>query len=240
MSRQKVTQLHRWTNCMADIYAARNGAVALDFLEEVVQPAFAALQARTEHFQRESEADISAAFAVSDLDGIQYEMGQAFALSVQSIWERQIRRYIAGCAETLKDEDRPAHVQAAQQHAWEKVEAAFFRVRGIQLADMPGYDDLSLLHLLGNVCRHGPGKSAEQLFKLNPELWPWSSPGEKNRGNGPVVSLSLLTRFTTAIQTFWEEAEYIHAESIVNKHPSLEARLQLEREERARGDRCAK
>lgn len=239
MTTLKVTQPHRWKNSMADVYTAKNGLVALDFLEAVIRPTFAALHARIEQLRVESETDVAADFAIADMTDLVFETGRALCLSVQSIWERQLRRYIEGCVDVLDEQDRAAHVAMARNTQWKTVEDAFYRVRGIQLRQMPGYGELSLLHKLGNVCRHGPGKSMEELSKSHPELWPSSAPWGFS-GNGPVVSIDLLETFCKAIETFWEEAEYIYCESIVRKAASLEKRLLLERAQRAAASQSAK
>ncbi|WP_306553382.1 hypothetical protein [Acidovorax sp.] len=233
MTIPKVTQSHRWKNSMADIYAWRNRAVVQDFLQDVVQPSFVALQARIDRLQVEAETDQSVGFLISDVEELRIETSQAFCLAVQSIWERQLRTYVAGCADVLEEQQRPDHVAQARHVKWSNVEEAFFRVRGIRLNQMPGYPELSLLHVLGNACRHGPGPSMDRLRENHPELWPGSSPGNVYGGIGPVVPVDLLERFCEAIQAFWDEAEYIYCESITAKHSTLERRLQQERAERA-------
>ena len=217
---------------MADIMASRNGEVALEFFEEVVAPAFAALDRRINHFCKESETDLSIAFVISQMEDMRVEMGQAFALSIQSIWERQLRRYLAECVDIVSDQDREGHMKSVQATAWKTIEETFHKVRGIQLEQMPGYAELAMLQVLGNVCRHGPGSSMDRLHASNPELWPWTEAGQTYKGIGPVVSVELLQRFSHAIDAFWQEASYIFSESIALKHPSLELRLQQERDER--------
>lgn len=208
--------------------------VVQDFLQDVVQPAFAALQNRVDRLQAETETDHSVAFLISDLEDLRIETAQAFCLAVQSIWERQLRRYVEECADILEEEQRSDHVARARHRSWKVVEEAFYSVRGIRLDQLPSHYELSLLLTLGNACRHGPGPAMDTLRQSHPELWPWNSPGDCEGGIGPVVSSDLLHTLCKAIQDFWEELEYIYQESISVKHPSLERELQQERAQRER------
>ena len=49
-----------------------------------------------------------------------------------------------------------------------------------------------------------------------------------------TIPRALLSRFVSAIVSFWEETEYIYNESIEPKHPSLEKTLVKQRLERAK------
>ncbi len=218
---------------MADVYSAKNGDVVEAFLQRIVHPTFEGLQARIDSLLKEVGTDVSAIFLMSDLAVLKIETGQAFCLSIQSIWERQLRRYVEGCAEVLDVGDQAKHIKMARAPQWEQIEEAFFRVRGIRLSNMPCCAELSMLHLLGNACRHGAGKSMDSLWEKHPELWPMDSGDGIRPGIGPVISAELLQNFCESIRDFWDEVEYIYNESISAKSASLERKLQIEREARA-------
>lgn len=80
---------------MADVYTYRYGPIAKDFLTLVVSPSLDALDAQAKHWQ-ESE-DLVSGFIISDLNELIYKTRMAFCLSIQSLWEQQIRTYLAGC-----------------------------------------------------------------------------------------------------------------------------------------------
>ncbi|WP_447797997.1 hypothetical protein [Pseudomonas moraviensis] len=80
---------------MADVYTYRYGPIAKDFLTLVVNPSLDALDAQVKHWQ-ESEDPVSE-FIISDLSELILKTRMAFCLSIQSLWEQQIRTYLAGC-----------------------------------------------------------------------------------------------------------------------------------------------
>lgn len=230
-----------WKNCYTDVLTYAYDRTAQAFLDEVIRPAFAALDARLQALR--AEEDPSVVFVIADHEVLTEQTALALALAIQSMWERQLRAYVSGCAGELKIAQA---IKQSSSNVWKDVEEAFELTRGIPLREMPRYADLSLLHVLGNVCRHGPGKSLATLWREHEELWPSRvereaaaralSPGvEPDKSPsmyGLTISLELLERFTFAIVEFWNEASYIYMESIERKHESLERRLALMREER--------
>ncbi len=237
------TSLHvrRWKNCYADVLTHAYDRTAQAFLDEVIRPAFAALDARLQALKADEDPCI--VFVIADHEVLTEQTALALALAIQSMWERQLRAYVGGCAGELKIAQA---IKQSSSNAWKDVEEAFELTRGISLREMPRYADLSLLHVLGNVCRHGPGKSLAALWRDHEALWP--SRGERDAAaralspgvepdNSPsmfglTISLELLESFTSAIVEFWNEANYIYMESIERKHESLEQRLAVMREER--------
>lgn len=213
------------------------------YLDEVITPSLSALGSRI------NELGVSIApgheFAKNDMVVVLSEAKMAFALSVQSIWERQLRCYLRGCARELHLEDA---VDASVEKAdWEKLCKLFHKLRGIKLQDFPSYETLDTLQQLGNACRHGDGRSASVLWRRCPDLWPPVSPplplefeplppALPSLAPPPVsamdISIEYLRGFVHAIAVFWRDTEYIYNESIVFKHPSLEARLVKERAQR--------
>src|SRR3546814_18258276 len=81
----------------------------------------------------------------------------AFGLAIQSIWERQLREYLRGCAgELVPGEPIGAKIERAD---WKALRKYFRKLRGIELEVFPSFDNLDLLQHLGNACRH---RSAER------------------------------------------------------------------------------
>jgi hypothetical protein len=93
---------HRWTNCRADVLTWRNGRTAQAFLDDVIEPALSALDAQVVKWSESSEP--YAAFAQSDAEELLQTTNMAFCLSIQAMWERQIRKYLCGCAEQLRED----------------------------------------------------------------------------------------------------------------------------------------
>jgi hypothetical protein len=161
------------------------------------------------------------------------------------MWEKQMRGYLQGCARELKAGPSAREIEAA---TWPDFDDIFRSVRGVPLSAFDEYDNLTLLHLLGNVCRHGSGPSLTRLASTHPELWPEKqqelgldllpvppgSPLEPTRSaENLLISVDLLKTLAATIDSFWREAEYIYNESIDRKHWSLEKALIEERRKRA-------
>lgn len=87
----------RWKNCYADVLTARHDLTIQSFLVDVILPAIRALEDPiTELGKSEDPFD---RLVQSDMRDTLAETKKVFALSVQSIWERQLREYLRGCAE---------------------------------------------------------------------------------------------------------------------------------------------
>jgi hypothetical protein len=207
------------------------------YVKDVVVPAISTLEEKISLLS--SSADPIAAFERADVESVLLETKKAFALSIQSIWERQLRAYLEGCARELSQDDTlPARVSSMN---WDKLRAVFFELRGIRIEEFPSFAELDTLQHLGNACRHGDGASAQELARRCPEFWPPPSPPDilaPDLGPEPMlvsrieVPTEKLRHFADVIAAFWDDAEYIYCESIQRKHPSLEARLVRERVER--------
>jgi hypothetical protein len=229
----------RWTNCRADVLTWRNGRTAQAFLDDVIEPALSALDAQVVKWSESSEP--YAAFAQSDAEELLRTTNMAFCLSIRAMWERQIRKYLCGCAEQLRGDAELA--AECMRGSWGKLNGLFFELRGMHLSDFAEYHELDLLHQLGNACRHGDGPSAQVLWHRCPDLWPsrdlplfsMDVPGaEWGPQSIDTISISrdLLRGFVRAIISFWEEAEYIYLESIDPKHEAVVAKLVILRRER--------
>ena len=240
-------EIFTWKNCMADVYTYRYGPIAKDFLSLVVNPSLDALDAQVKHWQ-ESEDPVSG-FIISDLNELIYKTRMAFCLSIQSLWEQQIRTYLAGCQQELGINPFPVSnrrgANSVQTVYWgDELNTVFERLRNITLPSFASFESLDLLMLVGNVCRHGDGNSSVRLWGVRPDLWPaYHEPDNEFLRSTltdqapPVQSLEIpremLEDFVDKICLFWEDANYIYEESIERKHPSLEARLVVRRAERA-------
>jgi len=165
-------------------------------------------------------------------------------LSLQALWEKQLRGYLCQCVIYLKRD--PVVSRQIEKANWENLNALFKDLRGISLTDFVEYPLLNQLHLLGNVCRHGPGDSVHRLASIHPELWvPDPEPAfpvplpprprvEFVRAAENIrVDLPRLQLLAAAIDSFWSETVYIYNESIGGKDDSLERFLIPERHKRA-------
>lgn len=244
-------EIFTWKNCRADVYNYRYGAIAEEFLTLVVNPSLDALDAQVAGWQ-ESD-DPSAEFVISDFSELIYKTRMAFCLSIQSLWEQQIRTYLAGCHQELGINPFPVSsrrgANSVQTVRWgDELNTVFERLRDIALPSFASFPSLDLLMLVGNVCRHGDGHSSARLWSVRPDLWPMyhkldneflqSTFGDEAP---PVESMQIpremLEDFVDKISLFWEDTNYIYEESIERKHPSLEARLVVRCAERANGIR---
>lgn len=249
-----MSDIFTWKNCLADVYTYRNGPIAKDFLTLVVNPSLDALDARVAEWKRSDNP--VAGFTISDLSELIFKTRMAFCLSIQSLWEQQIRTYLAGCQQQLGINPFPVSerkgVQSVQAVFWgDELNTVFERLRDIALPSFTSYESLHLLMLVGNVCRHGDGNSSVKLWRIRPDLWPASHNPDNEflrstlAGRAPSVPSvqsmqiprEMLEDFVDKISLFWEDINYIYEESIERKDPSLEARLVVRRAERAKGIR---
>jgi hypothetical protein len=218
-----------WRNCWADVHTAFHGRTVTSYVDDLVEPAIAALDTRIAELGQSGEA--WAPFAKADTQTLRSETMKAFALAIQSLWERQLRSYLEGCANELQLAE--AVLKEVRANQWERVERAFHSVRGLALSAFPSYPLLAALHLLGNVCRHGNGPSVARLHTLRSDLW----------GNLDVVTINGTTlsrppsaelldvelhhlrSFAAAIGEFWEDAHTIYLQSLGSKHENVDAEL---------------
>jgi hypothetical protein len=246
-----MSDVFTWKNCMADVYNYRYGAIAKEFLTLVVNPSLDALDAQVKHWK--DSDDPVAGFIISDLSELIFKTRMAFCLSIQSLWEQQIRTYLAGCLGELGINPFPVcnrrGANSVQTVFWgDELNTVFERLRGIALPSFASFESLDLLMLVGNVCRHGDGSSSTRLWGIRPDLWPAYHDTDNKFLRStltdqapPVQSMQIprgmLEDFVDKICLFWEDTNYIYEESIERKHPSLEARLVVRRAERANGIR---
>ncbi len=229
-------ELFRWQNCYADVQTYRHATTMQTYLDDVIIPALDTLDRKAEELEQRGGA--WAAFAKPDMQDVIRETKLAFSLAIQSIWERQLRAYIIGCAKELRPaEDLRTKIERAD---WEGLQKYYTNLRGIELRDFPSYSMLDILHHLGNAARHGDGKSAARLVENCPDLWPHLPPQLAEKQPSAVyrsvalidVPVLHLKTFAAAVADFWNDTEYIYNESIERKDPSLEAKLARDRIER--------
>lgn len=230
-------QIFRWQNCYADVCTTQHGITVQSYFNDVVRPALLTLEKKIDALSHSDEpGDI---FACADLKPVFQATKMAFALSIQSIWERQFRGYLCGCATYLRISDvSVTQVEAAN---WKKLRELFLKLRGISLEVFPSSFELDTLQLVGNACRHGDGDSAKDLAIRCPEFWPTDSSMSGIETSSPPaahlvemmdIPIERLQAFVEAIVAFWGDTEFIYKESIERKHPSLEAELECERAKR--------
>lgn len=227
----------RWKNCFADVQSSKHEMTIESYFQDVIVPALATLDAKIEELEH---SDLpGAVFAKADMEVVHLETMRAFGLSVQSIWERQLRSYLQGCARELRPGE--PFVTKIEKANWKELQKLFRGLRGIGLDAFPSFAALDALHHLGNACRHGDGDSAAELARRYPDFWPVVPPmppafgaptPSPHRAAQMQIPLPRLQEFVAAIARFWRDAEYIYNESIDRKDPGLEARLARERAER--------
>lgn len=235
-----MTDIFRWKNCRADIASYRYGRMAHEFLNDVVEPSLETLNTKINELATSGEP--AAPFICSDTKELLHATTMAFCLSIQSMWERQIRVYLRECARELN----PQLADRAMHDTWFEIDTLFLELRGIRLSAFGEYEDLNSLQLLGNACRHGDGRSAKLLWERRPELWPEQRPSpppfaNEVQADGRVpsfatnaITLDHIQTFVEAIASFWSETEYIYLESIEAKDESVEVKLVQMREDRAK------
>ena len=214
-----MTTPHAWKHGWADAYASRNGDIAEEFLDLVVKPSLSALGQKQLELASSDDLVI-AGFAASDHRDLINKTNMAFCLSIQSLWEQQLRRYLGNCVGCLGIEGVTA--EELEHMTWgERANKLFQYIRGTDLTAFDSYATLNKLQLLGNACRHGEGKSSRKLFKLHPELCPDQYPSVQF----VRWSVELLASFVSAIVLFWMDMEILGLESFANEDARVLARI---------------
>lgn len=205
---------HIWKHGWADAYASGNVGIADDFLSLVVRPSLRALERREQELLANPDAVI-AAFAVHEHGMLRDKAITAFCLSIQSLFEQQIRSYLTTCAHSLKIPD--VSIERLEKQSWgPKFDALFLKVRGLPLTSFDSYERLTFLHQLGNACRHGDGSSCRQLYDLHPELWPdylVLPSSQRPPFSSIIITEALLASFIDAIVLFWMDMQRYGLES---------------------------
>ncbi|WP_457446525.1 hypothetical protein [Roseateles sp. P5_E4] len=232
-----------WTNLRADSYSGSHRDPVALFLNDVINPSLDAIEARIGHAQREE--GLAADFELIDLEPLHSSTLQGYTLTVQSVWERQLRGYLIACAKEQGWDGEK--IDKLQRKDWDWLCKRFKDLKGVALEAFPSFSDLDLLMLLGHACRHGDGAAARKLFDRCPGLWvnwppalPDGWPGEplKNVPSYPpfkdvTLTRDLLTQMVIGVIWFWEDWELIYTNSLKRKHWSVHETVKQMRRRRA-------
>lgn len=223
-----------WNNCYGDVVATRYNVTIRDYWDKIASPALAAAEEEVERWKKND--DESAVFVVSIVEDDLAITASAFCLSLQSIWERQLRTYLVACARTT--DQHTASITSINHAHWHLLQEIFERVRGVPMTLFTSYQNLDLLSKLGNVCRHGDGRTADALWRSHPMLWPYYCTSSTTEVPIPLsapsadmiqITRQLLVEFVAAIEGFWVMINYLYHESLQSKVPRLEKQLETER-----------
>lgn len=238
----------RWTFCLADVHTAGNALRVRAFLRDVVEPALTSLDADIERWANTTEG--GAPFAHADAKELLRSTTEAFCLSIHSLFERQLRRWISGCVVALGAS--PERIGRARNKNLNNLDGLLREVRGVPLRAFDSFPDLLCLQMLANACRHGDGDSAQDVYKQFPQLWPAAvtmpvplpAQSQPYVPLGPpsfdsiVVPRQWLRDFVDAVAWFWEDVEYVHCNSL--NDPTTSAHHRLEELRLARAARPAR
>ena len=124
------------------------------------------------------------------------EAAKAFALTLDGLFERQLSRWAN--LKGLEAKDREGLLEYCALTA------------SIDLVKTRIADDLTELHLVANVVRHGEGWSCTELQNIAPQLWDNSSKDYYDLAPGPVppsdelrIRPDDLRRYARAVVRFW-------------------------------------
>lgn len=220
----------KWTPMIADAYANKYGEVAEDFLSLVVIPSLAALEEKAVEIAKQ-EDQVLAAFHLHDHRHLITKTSMALCLGIQSLWEQQLRDYLCNCPRA-----GGATWKVIRKASWGfspkalTLNELFSEIRGLPIEGFESYRRLDKLQLLGNVCRHGEGKSAEKLRVEYPELWPGAIVDSKEYGLTPPafmvletmhISTTLLRDLVNAVQLFWLDMRIACTEALTPSNPAM-------------------
>jgi len=220
------------------------------FAQSVVQPSLAALDRQLETADQSDEP--AADFMYADLADLFHSTVEGYLLTVQSMWERSLRRMLVECDKRLCAGQNESAIQKAR---WERdtsrgLQAHFHRLLGFRMSDMYAYGDLDLLQNLGNAIRHGDGPSARRVHELAPNLWhqwlargtliqvgpyditiPLSEPPQPSFETA-TLNEALLKQMISAVVDFWMDLESLRCHSFRAIHPSTVEQLRAWAQER--------
>jgi len=229
-----------WKHSIADVHANNYGNVVQDYFSLVIEPSLLALRRRSDELMAITDDEFFAkAFQIGDHLALMQKTAMAFCLGIQSLWEQQIRTYMASCTrqffapdvgEDLLFKAIEEEVDKIQKVGWGgDFNKSFMKARGLDFSKFQSYDSLGLLMLLGNVCRHGEGSAARTLREKHTYLWPAPQPLlEEVFGIRPVADiqlpLELLRSLVHAVVLFWRDLER-HGLQTFMPNEEAEARL---------------
>ncbi|APO80191.1 hypothetical protein [Pseudomonas putida] len=219
-----------WTPMIADAYANKYGEVAEDFLSLVVIPSLAALEQKGVEIAAQ-EDQVLAAFHLHDHRHLITKTSMALCLGIQSLWEQQLRDYLCNCPKAGGITWR-----IIRKASWgfspkgPTLNKLFSEIRGLPIEGFESYRRLDKLQLLGNVCRHGSGDSADKLQARHPELWPQVMVEAIQTGSPLLTSLplgaiqitvDLLRDLVNAVVLFWLDMRIACTETLIPNNPAM-------------------
>src|SRR5260221_10756357 len=96
-----MTVSFRWKNCFADVLSNRNGEMAQSYIRDVVDPSLATMESRLSSM-RARQDDPVAIFGIGPAEDLLRATLLGYCLSIQAMWEKQLRGYLQSCARELK------------------------------------------------------------------------------------------------------------------------------------------
>lgn len=221
-----------WKPTLADAYANKYGEVARDFLSLVAGPSLAALMKKEVEIAAQ-EDQMRAAFHLHDHRHLISKTSMALCLGIQSLWEQQLRDYLCNCGVHLNprgttiDDIRLANWGTSKKGSLNQL---FSEIRGLKLEAFQSYQRLDKLQLLGNVCRHGEGPSAEKLRAKYPELWPKAMLESHQFGipvrafmpvDGVKITVDLLRSLVIAVVLFWLDMRIACTKTLIPENTAM-------------------
>jgi hypothetical protein len=221
------------------------------FRDNVIRPSLKALDEEIDALQKSN--DPAAVFFSDDLAELFQTTVEGYLLSVQSMWERNLRGMLIS---RERSQSKVADTRTLERATWrgksQDLHSHFVRLMGISLQSFDSYADLDLLQSFGNAIRHGDGDAARRVHQLCPSLWwNWMAPGEELvagpfRITMPIdapkhpafASITLpeavLAQMIQSVLWFWEDIENIRCNSFKRKSPSVVQKLESWNDERQR------
>lgn len=200
------------------------------YFDDVIEATNSILTARIEAINDPDSAEY--AFGRPVLEDVWKSTREAYCLSLQSIWERSLRRFIAGAA--------PTRVEAIQMAKWAGLIEEFEDATGISMLDFGSFPCLDLLHYLGNAFRHGDGSSVNKLAEKYPFVFesPFEFPIPDLLSKPTVRYISIkmerLRWIKDNVVGFWDDCECIRLQSIRTKDEHISRLIEQLREKRAK------
>ena len=194
--------------------AIANASNILKVHQLVIKPAFSALADETSRFEAKAEAGCKLASVSADLQKYsRRELAISFCLVIQSVWERQFRSfaYTAGM-----DAPDSKLVELSQKNDWGELVKEFVRV--VPATPDPKTETLKLLKLAADVCRHGHGRSFDDLSKKHPSFWPGRTEESSPTMFGLDIPEGQLEEFMVAIHKFWDDLSAVLAKKSWSGH----------------------
>ncbi|MEJ5977586.1 hypothetical protein WG901_13130 [Novosphingobium sp. PS1R-30] len=201
---------------LLDLKASRHAATVTSFFETTIEPVCRDIASRLAQVESHSgQGD-----AWHELRLTQMVSHQSFAMMLASLWERAFAEHLSDLIRTTlsSTEDRKEHDGFQRQiktGGWRSFEQAFVRVHGFEMALIPMFEELKILHLLCSVLRHGEGdsakilrKKADWLFMKEAELrdiWDYFLESVEEFSVGKLdIRLEHLARFRDVVVAYWD------------------------------------